>query len=125
MKSSRPRWHVIYLLLAVFDIFTVGFGLYMNHHLVTRFNESVDQNRLWAEQLQQYTELGRLASAVDAPGNDVFDNHDVPFESARMKNAVERFDRQLEQIRTVMLQTRTHSAELTTEVDKIEAANAA
>jgi signal transduction histidine kinase/DNA-binding response OmpR family regulator len=125
MKSSRPRWHLIYLLLAVFDIFTVGFGLYMNHHLVTRFNESVDQNRLWAEQLQQYTELGRLASAVDAPGNDVFDNHDVPFESARMKNAVERFERQLEQIRTVMLQTRTHSAELTTEVDKIEAANAA
>ena len=66
MKSSRPRWHLIYLLLAAFDICTVGYGLYMNHHLVTRFNESVDQNRLWAEQLQGYTELGRAASAVDA-----------------------------------------------------------
>jgi signal transduction histidine kinase/DNA-binding response OmpR family regulator len=124
MKSSRPRWHLIYLLLAVFDIFTVGLGLYMNHHLVTLFNESVDQNRLWAEQLQQYTELGRMASAVDAPGNDVFDNHDVPMESARMKIAMERFERQLRQIRASMQKTRAHSQELTAEVDKIEAANA-
>jgi signal transduction histidine kinase/CheY-like chemotaxis protein len=124
MKSSRPRWHVIYLLLAVFDILTVGFGLYMNHHLVTRFNESVDQNRLWAEQLQQYTELGRMASAVDAPGNDVFDNKDVPRESARMKIAMERFDRQIAQIRASMLQMHDHSEELTSEIDKIEAANA-
>jgi signal transduction histidine kinase/DNA-binding response OmpR family regulator len=123
MKSSRPRWHLIYLLLAVFDIFTVGFGLYMNHHLVTRFNESVDQNRLWAEQLQEYTELGRLASAVDAPGNDVFDNHDVPRESERMKLAIERFDSKLGQIRASVLQTHEHAAELTAEVDKIQAAN--
>ncbi|HEY3770057.1 MAG TPA: ATP-binding protein, partial [Candidatus Angelobacter sp.] len=124
MKSSRPRWHVIYLLLAVFDILTVGFGLYMNHHLVTRFNESVDQNRLWAEQLQQYTELGRMASAVDAPGNDVFDNKDVPKESARMKIAMERFDRQIAQIRAGMLLTHGQSEELSAEVDRIEAANA-
>lgn len=125
MKSSRPRWHVIYLLLALFDIFTVCCGLYMNHNLVARFNESVNQNRVWAEQLQQYTELGRLASAVDAPGNDVFDNHDVPLESARMKVALERFDRQVAQIRAGMLQTRSHAEELSAEVDKIEAANAA
>jgi signal transduction histidine kinase/DNA-binding response OmpR family regulator len=124
MKSSRPRWHVIYLLLAVFDILTVGFGLYMNHHLVTRFSESVDQNRLWAEQLQQYTELGRLASAVDAPGNDVFDNHDVSKESARMKIAMERFDRQIAQIRAGMLLTHGQLGELSAEVDRIEAANA-
>jgi signal transduction histidine kinase/DNA-binding response OmpR family regulator len=126
MKSSRPRWHLIYLLLAAFDICTVGYGLYMNHHLVTRFNESVDQNRLWAEQLQGYTELGRAASAVDAPGNDVFDNHDVPRESARMQIAMGRFNRQLGQIRAGMLQTQdAHSAELGAELDKIESANAA
>src|ERR1700686_2278254 len=126
MKSSRPRWHLIYLLLAVFDICTVGYGLYMNHHLVTRFNESVDQNRLWAEQLQGYTELGRAASAVDAPGNDVFDNHDVPRESARMQIAMDRFNRQLGQIRAGMLQTQdAHSSELGAELDKIESAKAA
>ncbi len=31
----------------------------------------------WADRLAQYLELGQLASEVNAPGNDVFDSHDV------------------------------------------------
>jgi two-component system, sensor histidine kinase and response regulator len=126
MKALRSRWYLIYLVLAILDISTVAFGLYMNHHLVARFSGSVDQDRLWAQQLQKYNELGRLASAVDAPGNDVFDDHNVPLQSARINVALQRFERQLNQIRSELLLTRNgHTTELAAELDKIETANAA
>jgi signal transduction histidine kinase/DNA-binding response OmpR family regulator len=125
MKSTRPRWQLIYLMLAVLDISTVFFGLYLNHYLVGQFSNSVDQNRLWAEQLQSYTELGRLASAVDAPGNDVFDDHDVPFEAARMRSALTGFTAQLEQIRSRTPHTQgSDSIAMLAELDRIAAANA-
>src|SRR6267142_1887029 len=125
LKSSRPRWHLLYLLLAVFDICTVALGLYMNHSLVARFNESVDQNRFWAKQLQDYNELGRLASAVDAPGNDVFDDHDVALESGRIHTALERFEERLNQIRGKMSDIRnSHMPELAADLQKIETADA-
>ncbi len=125
VKSPRPRWHLIYLLLAVFDICTVALGLSMNHSLVARFNESVDQNRFWARQLQGYNELGRLASAVDAPGNDVFDDHDVPLQSARIHTALERFEQRLNQIRADMSDIRnSRMPELAGDLEKIETANA-
>src|SRR5258708_5614276 len=125
LKSPRPRWHLIYLLLAVFDICTVALGLSMNHSLVARFNESVDQNRFWARQLQGYNDLGRLASAVDAPGNDVFDDHDVPLQSARIHTALERFEQRLNQIRADMSDIRnSRMPELAGDLEKIETANA-
>ena len=125
MKSTRPRWQLIYLMVAVLDISTVVFGLYLNHRLVWQFNNSVDQNQFWAEQLQSYTDLGRLASAVDAPGNDVFDDHNVPYEMERMHGALASFTAELEQIRTRTPRTPDiDSAAILSELNTIQAANA-
>ena len=88
----RPRWYRLYYLLAAFDLFTVALALFLNHETRSTFARSVAVNQVWDQRLAAYSELGELAAAVDAPGNDVFDSLDVPGESARMRAARAAFD---------------------------------
>lgn len=82
--AQAPRWHRLYYLLAAFDLLTVMLTLALNHHVRESFATSVAVNQVWAQRLQAFSELAQLASEVNAPGNDVFDSHDVATERARM-----------------------------------------
>jgi PAS domain S-box-containing protein len=90
--TSRPRWHLLYFVLAAFDLLTIGVSLSLNHRLMKVHTESVRVNQEWSDRRGLLSELGRLAAAVNAPGNDVFDSHDVPAESGRMRAALVEFD---------------------------------
>ncbi|MCY7324173.1 MAG: hypothetical protein LH660_20815, partial [Phormidesmis sp. CAN_BIN36] len=80
-RRSKPRWHLVYYLLAVFDLLTVATSLYLNHRLMDSYATSVEVNQVWAERLQTYSDLAQKASEVNAPGNDIFDSHNVAFET--------------------------------------------
>ena len=69
-----PKWHVIYYLLAAFDILTVSGSLYLNHQVMGIYRDSVHSNQQWANLLGEITELGSLAQLTNAPCNDIFDN---------------------------------------------------
>ena len=88
-KAPRPRipWHVVYYLLAAFDVLTVSASLYLSARLLDTYRRSVTQNREWAHHLDDYAALQRLAADVNAPGNDVFESHDVALESGRVARA--------------------------------------
>jgi PAS domain S-box-containing protein len=90
--NSRPRWHLLYFVLAAFDLLTIGVSLSLNHRLMKAHTESLRVNQEWSERRNRLSELGQLAAAVNAPGNDVFDSRDVPAESARMRAALVQFD---------------------------------
>ncbi len=90
--DARPRWHLVYFALAGFDLLTVLLGLYLSHRVADIYTGSVAVNHEWADRLGQYNRLHRLASAVNAPGNNVFDSHDVAAESATMGVAQRAFD---------------------------------
>jgi signal transduction histidine kinase/FixJ family two-component response regulator/HPt (histidine-containing phosphotransfer) domain-containing protein len=92
---SRPRWHLLYFVLAAFDLVTVSVSLYLNHRLNLSFAESIEINAAWAAHLGRFSHLAELASAVNAPGNDVFDTRDVARESARLRERLAIFDREL------------------------------
>ena len=94
-RAKPPKWRYIYFLLAAFDLVTVSAGLYLNHRIMGIYLHSVEVNRVWAERIGAYSHLGELAEAVDAPGNDVFDTHDVQHESVRMIAAGTAFDSEL------------------------------
>src|SRR5687767_6517195 len=87
--AARPRipWHVVYFLLAAFDVLTVSASLYLSFQILEIYRRSVAQNQEWAGHLDEYAGLQRLAGAVNAPGNDVFESEDVPRESERMARA--------------------------------------
>ena len=87
----RLRWHVVYFLLAGFDVLTVSASLYLTDRLFESYSAAVAQNREWASHMDEHAELQRLAADVNAPGNDVFDTHAVALESSRMAGARRAF----------------------------------
>ncbi len=91
-KKRPPRWHRVYYLLALFDVLVVLTGLFINHRIVSVYDRSIQTNHEWAKRLNDYSQLRRLAGAVNAPGNDVFASHDVDGESARMREALRVFN---------------------------------
>ncbi len=95
MNPSRPKWYLLYYLLAAFDVLTVSVGLYLNHRIMDIYTRSVGVNHQWAIRLTQYSELNQLAAAVNAPGNDVFDTHNVHTESQKMHAALTIFNEHL------------------------------
>jgi PAS domain S-box-containing protein len=91
-KWPRPKWHRVYYLLALFDVLVVLMGLFLNHQIISIYDNSIAVNKEWTQRRDFYSDLGNLAGAVNAPGNDVFDSHDVDGESARMQDALRVFN---------------------------------
>ena len=108
----RIRWSAVYYLLAAFDVLTVSASLYLSARLLDIYRGSVAQNQEWAEHLDEYAALQQLAAAVNAPGNDVFESHDVAGESERLARARVAFADQLARLRRHL--TELHPAEAST-----------
>lgn len=98
-RQNQPRWHLLYFVLAGFDLITVSAGLYLGHHVRGMYRRSVDVNHAWVVRSHRYSDLGRFAAAVNAPGNEVFDTLDTEGESKRLESAAARFLEELEAAR--------------------------
>lgn len=125
-QRARPgyaRWYIAYFLLAAFDILTVTGSLVLHLRLLEIYEESVDTNRLWAEQLESYVELEILISAANAPGNDIFASQNPELEAIRLKVAMNSFHRKMDEVRkSVQVTSRlAPETEWATLLDEIEA----
>ncbi|HVG48916.1 MAG TPA: response regulator [Rubellimicrobium sp.] len=69
------------------------------------YSRSVGVNQQWADRLARYSELGQIASVVNAPGNDVFDTRDVAAEAARRDRALTLFEERLHSARAELVGT--------------------
>ncbi len=96
------NWYRAYFVLALFDLLTVAAGLYLNHTIMALFTSSVQVNSAYAHHLSDVSTLRDLAGRVNAPGNDVFDSHDVKAESARVDTARREFDQHLRHLRRTL-----------------------
>jgi two-component system sensor histidine kinase/response regulator len=101
--TPRSRWHVAFLFLAAFNLVTALGSLYLSHQLAYIHEESVDQNRRWAERLGTFADLGPLAGAVNAAGNDVFGSRDVAQETVQKNAAVQAFGKAMQNVRADVL----------------------
>ena len=90
--GQRPKWYLLYYLLAAFDVVTVLACLTLNHLVLQNYVNSVGKSREWANREDQYAHLAELARTVNAPGNDVFDSRDVDTESTRMRVSLDAFN---------------------------------
>ena len=90
--GQRPRWYLLYYLLAAFEVVTVLACLTLNHLVLQNYVNSVGKSREWANREDQYAHLAELARAVNAPGNDVFDSRDVDAESLQMRVSLDAFN---------------------------------
>jgi signal transduction histidine kinase/CheY-like chemotaxis protein len=94
-RRGAPRWHLVYLALAAFDLLTVLLGLWLSHNLMGMYARSAELNSEWAQRVSAISTLGDLAQAVNAPGNDVFDSKNVSAERERRDLALAAFDAHL------------------------------
>ncbi|BAN47125.1 hypothetical protein PCA10_13930 [Metapseudomonas resinovorans NBRC 106553] len=123
----------MYYFLAGFDVLVVVLSVLLNHLIVDTYHRSIKANQSWVLQLSSFSTLGSLASDVNAPGNNVFDTHDVEAEHRNMSEALRAFNEHLATARA-QLQGRIdnqaeHSADiraftlrLKDEVDAVDAA---
>lgn len=101
-QSSRRkvalRSHHLYYVLCAFFLFTAGFSVYVNHALTQSYTEAVKVNTLWLSRLRDYSDLIGLASEANAPGNDVFEDKNVPKQSKQLAAAEAAFKSMLKKI---------------------------
>src|SRR5438067_905724 len=87
-RPSLSRWHRLLYLLAAFAVLAVCWSLYLSHQFVRIYARSVSVNQEWTDRLRECSQLGQLAARVNAPGNDVFQSHQVTAEEAKMQAAL-------------------------------------
>ncbi|HEY0761422.1 MAG TPA: response regulator [Pyrinomonadaceae bacterium] len=102
-KSSSPKWHRVYYLLAAFDVVIVLLTLVLNYQILHIYERSAKASQQWTERRNDMDELGKLACAVNAPGNNVFDSHDVTAESEAMTAALQIFNKHLTDSKSELL----------------------
>ncbi|MBC8028875.1 MAG: PAS domain S-box protein [Pyrinomonadaceae bacterium] len=98
-----PKWHRLYYLLAAFDVLIVLLGLSLTHQILRIYDHSLTVNQEWVEQRNHIRDLGILAGAVNAPGNDVFDSHDVASENVRMHAALDGYNKRIAEVEEGLL----------------------
>jgi signal transduction histidine kinase len=98
-RERRPKWHLLYYVLAAIVTLTICGSLYLNHSVREIYQASVALNQEWAQRHSQLLELAQLAQDVNAPGNDIFDDRDADKERTLRDAALAKFEAQLVQLR--------------------------
>lgn len=101
---KRLKLHQIYFILAMIDLAALGCTLMLSHQMMDIHIRSVAENQLIAGHIFEVNALSDLAARTNAPGNDVFDSHNVPLETSRRDEALSRFDAAVGQIQRRALQ---------------------
>ena len=90
-KARRPRWLVLYFVLAAVCIVTVSSSVAITFHLAGEFSASQRNAKEWQARSQRYERIADFAAVADETSSDVFDSGNAPAELAKLDQAVERF----------------------------------
>ncbi len=94
-----PRLMRGYFILAACFLAVLGVSLYLHTRLRNIQSEALVVNRQWARRQADFSEIGRLASRLNTPANDVFETHDPVGEQLRMEAALVPFGAAVETAR--------------------------
>lgn len=89
-RSSRSQR--VYYLLGAFNVLSVLIAVALNFRVVGMYEASVDSSRVWADRMARITDVATTATEANGPGNEVFENGDVPGERAALAEIVARYD---------------------------------
>ncbi len=125
-KKSRQRhqWHLLYYVLAAFNLLTVAFTLRLNHQMQGAFARSVEVSSAWERRLRDYGDLINTAQTVQARCNNVFVTRDPDRQRDEMRQAYSTFINRLRAKRGEALTAveTADSRQLLDEFDKLRGA---
>jgi len=87
---------MIYIMLALFDVMTVSISLTLNHKIIGVYDDTVAVSNEWAARQNALLDIVQIATAMNAPGNDVFDTKDAQGERREFETLSSQFDKHLE-----------------------------
>ncbi|MCK6418895.1 MAG: ATP-binding protein [Alphaproteobacteria bacterium] len=99
VRSLRVSWLQVYFLLALFNVGSVGYGVYMNHTLINSYGETTTLNTQGSDVQKEILSLIDLSLAMNAPGNDVFLTKDLQAEKKKFDTLYKQFSAQLDATR--------------------------
>jgi len=122
-SERRQKWHLLYYVLAAINVLTILGSLYLNHSVMRIYRQSVEVNQDWTQRLSSLMELGTLAQAAGAPGNDIFDSHDVTKETIRRDAALAAFETHITDVKRALLaDSAAETKPLLASLDKVQEA---
>jgi two-component system, OmpR family, heavy metal sensor histidine kinase CusS len=104
-RLPRRRLDLIYFALAGMDLLTILFTLLLSNHIVTLYQQSVGRSAVWSDRVSELVELAQFAQEANAPGNDVFDSHDVARERDRRDRGLHHYERQRDEVLSDLART--------------------
>ncbi len=99
-QRCASRSHLVYLVLAAFNVVTVVVGLVLNHRTIEVHGQAVEENRRWTEYHTQLSELGRRGDEANDPGNSVFETRDIAAARSAQSAADAAFRAKLAEVST-------------------------
>lgn len=96
---KKPKWHLIYYVLAALDLIAVSLGIYLNNKITEIYNTSVEESATWANRTQSILNLSEIAISANAPGNQVFESGDVEKEKTQLLSSITKYKELSEKIR--------------------------
>lgn len=90
--EARPKWHLIYYILAGFDIIAISFSLYLNHQITEIHTNSIEVNKTWSQRMKHFSQLNEIAEQVNAPGNLVFLSRNADIEKKKFETALKSYN---------------------------------
>jgi len=95
VPARRAAWPALYAAVAVLILLIIGLDQYLGVQVNNSFAKSIQVDRQWASRLEALSELRKIASAANAPANDIFASSNVDAERKRLFLATAQFERSL------------------------------
>ena len=101
-KPSKrvPKWHVVYSLLALFDVLVVGTGLVYVHRIVQSYHRSVSTAQVWDTRLNQASTLDDAAGRVNLAVDRVFASEGTEIAASQVTLAANTFATRAQALRS-------------------------
>jgi signal transduction histidine kinase len=87
------------------------------------YQQSVTRSAVWSARVGQLTQLAQYAQQANAPGNDVFDTHDVARERRRRDEGLALYQRQREEVLRDLADSEARLENVTIVSERIRAAD--
>ena len=83
-SNGKPTWLRMYNALGAFSVVSVLSAVGLGGAILNLYQDSVAESKIQAERSAAYASLSRIATLANGPGNDVFENRDIPGERAKL-----------------------------------------
>ncbi len=91
-RRQRHQWHLLYYVLAAFNILTVFLSLRFIHQVQGNFSQLVESGAQSQARIKEFAALFELAIRIKSPVDDVFESGTVEDERGRMLASQSLFD---------------------------------